>query len=315
MPLSEFEIIHQIFQQQKVERSDVVIGIGDDAAVIDVPAGFELAVSTDTLIANVHFPEDMKPKDIGYRALAVNLSDLAAMGAEPAWMTLALTLPEANNVWLKAFSSGLFRLAEQYDVQLIGGDTTRGALSITLQLHGFLPKGRRLTRSGAQVGDGIYVTGTLGDAAAGLKCWMRNEQSSVWLKQRLARPTPRVETGIALRDLATSAIDISDGLLADLGHILDASHVGARLNLANLPLSLAICETVELEQARELALTGGDDYELCFTVPEDKEDEVIRLGDLCQITMIGRVEAEPGLRCMLGAVEYTLSDQGYQHFS
>ncbi len=315
MALSEFEIIQQVFQQQKVDRQDVQLGIGDDAAVVEVPEGYGLAVSMDTLIAGVHFPEDMKPKDIGYRALAVNLSDLAAMGAEPVWATLALTLPESNEAWLKAFASGFFGLAHQYNVQLIGGDTTRGQLSITVQAHGLLPKGKCLSRSGAEPGDQIYVTGTLGDAAAGLEFWKKSDHSFSWLKQRLARPEPRVVAGIELRNYATSAIDISDGLTADLGHILNYSNVGASISFEALPLSLALCGVVELEKAREYALVGGDDYELCFTVPMKDQQQIERqFSD--RITLIGVVEANPGLRCLAkNGSEVDYKDlSGYQHF-
>ena len=316
MALSEFEIIQQIFQQQKVDRQDVRIGIGDDAAIVDVPEGYELAVSMDTLIEGVHFPENMKPKDIGYRSLAVNLSDLAAMGAEPAWLTLALTIPESNETWLSAFASGLFGLAEQHNVQLIGGDTTRGQLSITVQVHGLLPKGKGLSRSGAQVGDQIYITGTLGDAAAGLEVWDKTDKSYTWLKQRLARPAPQIEAGITLRQIASSAVDISDGLVSDLGHILTASDVGASINLEALPLSLALCEVVELKNARELALIGGDDYELCFTVPAKKVKKVESLELASQISLIGEIEAEPGLRCLArdGSEFEVKGSTGYQHF-
>ncbi len=315
MPLSEFEIIQQIFKQQKVDRNDVLSGIGDDAAITSIPEGHELVLAMDTMIAGVHFPENMKPKDIGYRSLAVNLSDLAAMGAEPAWVTLALTIPQSNETWLRAFASGFLTLATQYNVQLIGGDLSRGDLSITIQAHGFLPANKKLLRSGAQPGDLIYVTGTLGDAAAGLISWQQPEQSFAYLKQRLTRPTPRVEVGIALREFATSAIDVSDGLIADLGHILDASKVGAKLEIANLSLSLAICEKFDLDQAREMALSGGDDYELCFTVPSRKEEQINKLANLCQIARIGTIEAEPGLRCLLpDGTHYEPARSGYQHF-
>ena len=316
MALSEFEIIQQVFQQQKTDRPDVHLGMGDDAAVVEVPEGYELAVSMDTLIEGVHFPTDMKPKDIGYRALAVNLSDLAAMGAEPTWVTLALTLPESNETWLKAFASGFFGLADQYNLQLIGGDTTQGKLSITVQVHGFLPKGKRLSRSGAQPGDQIFVTGTLGDAAAGLKFWRETDQSYSWLKQRLARPTPRIEAGIELRSIASSAIDISDGLVADLGHILKTSNVGARINMESLPFSLALCGVIEPENARELALTGGDDYELCFTVPANKGDQIKKLALSDQISLIGEIETASGLRCLSrDGSEVDLEGlTGYQHF-
>ncbi len=321
MSLSEFEIIQQIFQQQITDRQDVCLGMGDDAALVNVPSGSKLAITTDTMIAGVHFPIDMKPRDIGYRALAINLSDLAAMGAEPAWITLALTIPESNQTWLKAFASGLFGLAKDYNVQLIGGDTTRGPLSITIQAFGFIPDQEWLTRSGASVGDLVYVTGTLGDAAAGLKFWSASTKNSLWLKERLTRPIPRVEAGLCLRNIASSAIDISDGLVADLTHILSASGVGAQLDIDQIPLSLALCAELEMELEKavdigwDLALSGGDDYELCFTVPADKKDQLEELRTICQIAKIGVIESKPGLRCVSkdGSL-HGIKSTGYQHF-
>ncbi|MFK8067791.1 MAG: thiamine-phosphate kinase [Gammaproteobacteria bacterium] len=321
MSLSEFEIIQQVFQQETIDRQDILLGIGDDAAVVKAPNGSELAITTDTMIAGVHFPIDMKPCDIGYRALAVNLSDLAAMGAEPAWITLALTIPESNQTWLKAFASGLFGLANNYNIQLIGGDTTRGSLSITIQAFGFIPDGEGLKRSGANVGDLVYVTGTLGDAAAGLKFWSEDSQNSKWLKQRLARPTPRVEAGLFLRNIASSAIDISDGFVADLTHILSASGVGAQIIVDQVPLSLALCAELEMELEKavnigsEMALSGGDDYELCFTVPADKIDLLKDLRSICQIVKVGSIVSEPSLQCISkdGSL-YNIESAGYQHF-
>lgn len=312
MTLSEFEIIQHVFKQQKIHRREVIVGIDDDAAVVEIPPGVELAISVDTLIPDVHFPGNLKPSDIGYRSLAVNLSDLAAMGAEPAWATLALTLPESNEAWLRAFASGFFALADEFDVQLIGGDTTRGPLSITVQVHGFLLKDQRLTRSGAQPGDVIGLTGNLGDAAGGLALWGSTDKRFALLKQRLARPNPRIDAGKKLLGLASSAIDISDGLLADLGHILESSQVGASIKLADLPLSLALCDAVGLDQAQDYALTGGDDYELCFTLPADKTS-VLR--ELFDFQVIGVIEQQQGLRCQLpDGSSYVAQRSGYQHF-
>ena len=312
MTLSEFDIIQQVFKQQKINRQDVIIGIDDDAAVLEIPPGLELAISVDTLIPDVHFPGNMKPSDIGYRSLAVNLSDLAAMGAVPAWATLALTLPESNEAWLRAFASGFFTLADEFDVQLIGGDTTRGPLSITVQVHGFLLKDKRLTRSGARPGDVIGLTGNLGDAAGGLALWESTDKNHALLKQHLARPKPRIDAGKTLLELASSAIDISDGLLADLGHILESSHVGASIMVADLPLSLALCDAVGLDQARDFALTGGDDYELCFTLPADK---ISVLREIIDFHLIGVIEQQQGLRCQLpDGSSYVAQQSGYQHF-
>lgn len=317
MSISEFEIIQQIFQQQTMQRDDVRLGIGDDAAVLQVPEGNELVVSMDTSIAGVHFPEQMKPKDVGYRALAVNLSDLAAMGAEPAWATLALTLPEANQSWLTAFASGFFSLAKQHNVKLIGGDITRGDLSITVQIHGFVPADQALQRSGAKAADLIYVTGNLGDAAAGLRAWQENSPATAYLRERLSRPTPRVDVGLALRDIANSMIDISDGLLADLGHILSASSVGAIIDLEDLPLSLALCDEVGIDKARELALYGGDDYELCFTVPAEQRDAIDAINnelDQTDLHLIGTIVEDAGLQIRFEGSNYEPDLNGYQHF-
>lgn len=312
MSLSEFEIIRQVFTEQSASRADVVIGIGDDAAVLTILNDHELAITVDTLIENVHFPASMSPRDVGYRSLAVNLSDLAAMGAVPSWITLAISLPEPNDLWLNAFASGLFSLTQAHNVQLIGGDTTRGPLSITIQAMGFLPKGERLTRSGAKVGDLICVTGMLGEAAAGLQFWSDRNPQYQRLRQRLARPEPRLQEGQFLREHATSALDISDGLLADLSHILDQSKVGATLQVGELPLSISLCDAVGLDRARELALTGGDDYELCFTLPAEKLEMV--KGNI-PVNVIGKIDRDPGLRYLLpGGEPMNLQKKGYQHF-
>ncbi|HBV39743.1 MAG TPA: thiamine-phosphate kinase [Erwinia sp.] len=273
MACGEFELITRYFDRITSSRRDVEKGIGDDCALLNLPENQTLAISTDTLVAGVHFLRDIHPADLGYKALAVNLSDLAAMGADPAWLTLALTLPEVNEAWLKEFSDSLFELLDYYNMQLIGGDTTRGPLSLTLSIHGLVPRGRALKRSGAKPGDWIYVTGTLGDSAAGLALLqhhikINDPAAHEALIKRHLRPMPRILQGQALRDLASAAIDISDGLISDLGHILKASDCGARLNLDALPLSSVMKSHFEPEQAIAWALSGGEDYELCFTVPE-----------------------------------------------
>ncbi|MBK0032216.1 thiamine-phosphate kinase [Erwinia sp. S43] len=273
MACGEFELIARYFDRVTSSRRDVEKGIGDDCALLSVPEKQSLAISTDTLVAGVHFLADIHPADLGYKALAVNLSDLAAMGADPAWLTLALTLPNVDESWLESFSDSLFELLDYYDMQLIGGDTTRGPLSMTLGIHGLVPQGRALRRSGARIGDWIYVTGTLGDSAAGLALLLGQEQLSnpaahEALIKRHLRPIPRILQGQALRDLATSAIDISDGLISDLGHVLKASDCGARINLDALPLSASLKQNFSPEQCLHWALSGGEDYELCFTVPE-----------------------------------------------
>ncbi|VAW78114.1 Thiamine-monophosphate kinase, partial [hydrothermal vent metagenome] len=269
MPDSEFDIIERYFQRSQPMRDDVLLGIGDDAALLRVPAGKQLVVAVDTLVAGRHFPKQTSAADIGHKALAVNLSDLAAMGATPAWATLALTLPTADTAWLQAFSSGFFQLADEYAITLIGGDTTRGPLSITVQVHGFVEPGRALQRSTARPGDAVYVSGTLGEAACALQKILADEMPEAALLQRLNRPQPRVALGQSLAGLASAAIDISDGLLADLGRLLTASSCGATLWPDRLPCSSAL-QHLPAGQARDCQFNGGDDYELCFTLPEDK---------------------------------------------
>lgn len=304
--MSEFDIITQYFASQTSHRNDVMVGIGDDAALVKPPQNHELAITTDTLVSGVHFPESTLPYDIGYKSLAVNLSDLAAMGATPAWVTMALTLPDKNLDWLKAFCDGFFALANQHQVQLIGGDLTRGPLCITIQAIGFTPSHQALLRSQAKPGDLIYVTGTLGDAGLAL----RSAHASPEILARLNRPEPRVTTGIALRSIASSAIDISDGLAADLGHILKASRVGAKINVEQLPLSPAV-SALTPEQAIALALTAGDDYELCFTVPAQKRAQLSSIPCTC----IGEITASSGLELNYNdGSSYHGNISGYQHF-
>ncbi len=291
--MNEFEIIEDFFKQAyPVSKGDLALGIGDDAAIINVPHDSELVMSMDTLVAGVHFFEDATPEDIAFKSLAVNLSDIAAMGASPRWFTLSLTVPDKNINWIEKFSSSLNEVAAEYSLLLIGGDLSKGPLSITIQAHGINPKGKSLRRSGANAGDLIYVTGRLGAAAYALK----NRQDSVTFPapteteiQRLHRPVPRIKTGIALRDVATSCIDISDGLLADLGHILNASKVGAEVKLPAIPFSDSL-KNIDKELAMELALTGGDDYELCFTLPNGVPESVIKdLESICPIYCIGDI--------------------------
>jgi len=298
--MNEFELIDHFFAQQKQSRSDVVLGIGDDAALLQVPPDQLLVTSTDTLISGVHFPIDTSPYDIGYKSLAVNLSDLAAMGAEPAWVMLALTLPQNNENWLKEFTRGFFELIHRYKLQLVGGDTTRGPLSITVQAMGFVPPGMALRRDGAKPDNAIYVTGNLGDAGFAL------QQKTEPFMNCLNRPEPRIETGLALRGIASSAIDISDGLAADLGHILKASGVGATVDVTALPISSELRAAVGQEKAWQLALSAGDDYELCFTAPTDKS-----VSGIC----IGHIEKEPGLRLQQGdGKPFVLKSEGFRHF-
>ncbi len=318
MPATEFEIIAHYFSQSFPKRPEVILGIGDDAALCTVPPTMQLAISVDTLVAGVHFPVITSPQDIGYKSLAVNLSDMAAMGATPTWFTLALTCPQVDTTWLQGFTEGLLQLATAAQVSLIGGDTTRGPLTITIQIMGFVPVGMALRRQGAQVGDGIYVTGTLGEAGVALK-WATSDfpaEIPSQVASRLNRPTPRLQAGIALRGIANSAIDISDGLLADLGHILTASQVGATVELARLPLSAFMREQLSLREAWQFALSAGDDYELCFTVPPQQEAILSTLLTPHSYTRIGTIEASQGLRCIdHEGQSFTPSQSGYDHFN
>lgn len=308
--MNEFALIQRYFWEKSRYSSDVYLGIGDDAALVIPPPDQQLAISVDTLIEGVHFPVDTSPQAIGFKALAVNLSDLAAMGAQPLWFTLALSLPNVDESWLAQFSEGLFEISNTYNIQLIGGDTTKGHLSITIQVIGTVPQNQALMRSGAQIGDEIFVTGTLGDAGLALEALKNTMLFQSYNLERLNRPTPRVSEGLKLRGIANSAIDISDGLLADLGHILEMSgNIGATLFLNQLPFSPHL-KALPKEQAWHFALSSGDDYELCFTVSPDK----IHLIDF-PCTKIGIIEKEIGIRCIDDQGKLFIpSKVGYQHF-
>lgn len=322
MACGEFELITRYFDRVTSSRRDVEKGIGDDCALLTLPEKQTLAISTDTLVEGVHFLRDIHPADLGYKALAVNLSDLAAMGADPAWLTLALTLPSVNEAWLKDFSRSLFELLDYYNMQLIGGDTTRGPLSMTLGIHGLVPQGKALKRSGARPGDWIYVTGTLGDSAAGLALLQHRMQvndpaAHEALIKRHLRPVPRILQGQALRALASAAIDLSDGLISDLRHILQASGCGARLNLDALPLSVALRQHFAPEQALGWALSGGEDYELCFTVPEINRGALdMALGHYnVPFTCIGQIAPQSeGLVLLQDGKPVESIWKGFEHF-
>lgn len=318
--MKEFQLIEHYFRHQGQQRRDVKLGIGDDCALVQIPENKSLAISCDTLVEGVHFYADMPAFDLGYKSLAVNLSDLAAMGAEPAWMTLALTLPEVNQVWLKGFSDGLFEAANYYGVSLIGGDTTRGPLSISITIHGLVPNDTAMTRSGAKVGDWIYVTGTLGDSALGLALLGGNTRTSDKHKEYLIgrhyHPIPRVLAGQALRGLASSAIDLSDGLISDLGHILKASNVGAVINVDSIPLSDALKESVSQDDGLSYGLTGGEDYELLFTVPEAQRgalDTALLHAGVC-FTKVGQISAGNELKLLIDNQIFTPTFNGFEHF-
>lgn len=308
-------------------RADVMLGIGDDAAVVFPKPGHDIAVSVDTLIENVHFPAETPAAAVGHKALAVSLSDLAAMAAEPAWATLALTLPRVDEHWLAAFSAGLFQLADRYQVALIGGDLTRGAMSITLQIMGSLPRGEALRRDGARVGDLLFVTGTIGDAGLGLAALQSKRVGNTrtldavsreWCISRLNKPSPRIDAGLRLRSVASAAIDVSDGLATDLGRVLMASGVGASVALDAIPLSAAARTLYASKVDWPGVLTAGDDYELLFSVPPTRASELAhRFTDAdCDITRIGVIEHAAGLRYTLGGAAWALEvPAGYDHFA
>lgn len=327
--MKEFSIIERFFTAQSQPRPDVIIGVGDDCAITTVPANQALATTTDTLVCGTHFLPDTCAGDIAHKALAVNLSDLAAVGAVPAWISLGLSLEETDEDWLDEFSDTLARLCEYYGINLIGGDTTKGPLSITITAQGFVPPESIATRSGANRGDLIYVTGTLGDAGAGLDtllgkldCYAvtglsRQEQASAeaFLQSRHHRPTPRVLAGTALRRTISSCIDISDGLVGDIRHIMKASQCGALINVETLPISEALANIVSHEQAIEYALSSGDDYELCFTLPQENVSGLETLLNSTNInfTCIGQMVGGNELSLMHHDAPYIAKSDAFEH--
>ena len=320
MALSEFDLIDRFFRRCGAAREDVALGVGDDAALLQVPADMELALTMDTLVEGVHFLAGSDPYSLGHKTLAVNLSDLAAMGAEPAWATLALTLPRSDQAWLEAFSEGFCGLARESGVQLVGGDTTRGPLALSVEAKGLVPAGKALRRGGARPGDLVYVSGDLGDAALALRA-LRDGlavDDLDYLRDRLERPKPRLALGRGLRGLATAAIDISDGLAADLGHILDASGVGAAIKLDRLPLSDPLVAHIGRSGDWSLPLSGGDDYELCFTMPQGNLEELEELAVELphRIHPIGSITKKPGLQIQAAdGSDYRPYGSGYDHFA
>lgn len=316
--VNEFDLIRSYFKELAPTAPGVLAGIGDDCALLQAAGGEALAVTTDTLISGRHFPERTAAFDIGWKALAVNLSDLAAAGAEPRWFTLALTLPAVDAEWLKGFAEGLGTLARQQRIALVGGDTTRGSLSITITAMGVVPAAQALNRRGARAGDVVCVTGTLGDAAAGLRI-LKSTHSDTgtdarYLIDRLNRPQPRVAAGIALRGIAHAAIDLSDGLAGDLRHVLDASGVGADIWLERLPTSPALMRAAADRERWSLQTAGGDDYELCVCLPPGAVAPARTALDV-PLTEIGRIDGRGGLRLLDvsgGCVEGLTA--GYLHF-
>lgn len=305
--MDEFELIRRFFDRKQATVG-VEVGIGDDGAVLSPdPLKHQVQV-IDTLVEGVHFLPGTHPADIAYKAVAVNLSDIAAMGASPRWMTLALTLNDASEPWVEAFASGLFDAADAHGLALVGGDTTSGpVVTVTVSISGEVDKGAALLRRGATVGDRIFVTGTVGDAAAGLELLQKNEPDA-FLVQRFLRPTARVSTGKELLGKASAAIDVSDGLLGDLRKLLLASGVGGEIEIAKLPISSALRERYAADKQASLALTGGDDYELCFTAAAEAVKE------LRGITAIGTVTASTQILCRLHGEIVEVDDSGYRHF-
>ena len=321
MPLSESALIERYFRSLGVQRGDVPLGIGDDAAVLECPRDAQLVAATDTLVAGVHFPPATAAAAIGHRALAVNLSDLAAMGARPAWALLALTLPEADAGWLAEFAAGLGGLARAHNVALVGGDTTRGPLCVTLQLLGFVPRGAVLTRSGGRAGDEVFVSGTPGDAGAGLALLEKRlaapAAAAAYLRERFLAPAPRVALGEQLRGHASACIDVSDGLLGDAGKLAQASGTGLTLEFEALPVSEPLEATLGPDAARELALTAGDDYELCFSVRPENSARLTRElpPERWKYRRIGVLRADTGVAVTRGGTVMEFSHSGYQHFT
>jgi len=313
--VTEFELIYKLINTQTVERSDVLTGIGDDCAVLAVPDGYSLAVSMDTLVSGVHFPDSASAFSVGYKSLAVNLSDLASTGAMPAWISLSLTMPVADENWIREFVSGIFQLASQYNVQLIGGDTCSGPLSISIQAHGFVKK--PLLRSGARPDDLIYVSGHLGDSALGLRAYKAEENIAEGCLKRFNQPEPRIELGLWLTQVATSCIDISDGLVSDLGHICEKSCCGADIQMASIPLSDEFKAYFNQQPDYITAITFGDDYELCFTVNEQHSAAIDAYSNQSglRLSCIGKIRSS-GSVCFLDHDNkiITINNKGFEHF-
>ncbi len=323
--MAEFALLDSFLSKLPRDES-VVLGVGDDAAVMTCPAGYQLVQTVDTMVSGVHFDGHFSPADIAHKLLHVNLSDIAAMGAKPKWATIALTMPSGDKQWLIDFSSALIQGCKENQLNLVGGDTTSGPLSISLQLTGLVADGKYLTRKQALVGDDIYVSGTLGDAALALA--LQADSSSVaplnvnnedreFLWQRLSRPQAQLRLGQALFGVANSCIDISDGLLADLGHICKQSGVGAELSIENLPLSSAYKNCFESEINYDYALNGGDDYQLCFTVSSGKSNVIQALikDTSCKISHVGTIVADHQITPYLKQKHYQCQRPGWQHFA
>lgn len=317
----EFNLIEKYFVNRQKQRKDVILAAGDDCALVKVPENLSVAISTDTLVAGTHFLSDADPAWVAHKALASNISDLAAMGATPSWVSLALTMPEPDEAWLAPFCNAFFELADYYGIQLIGGDTTKGPLSITLTIQGLVDADKALRRDGAQVGDWVYVSGDLGDSKAGLDVVLDNSLRSKpfagQLEKRHYLATPRVLVGQALLNLASSAIDISDGLISDIKHILQRSQVGVSLDVAQLPVSNELIQFVgSTTAAQQYALTSGEEYELCFTVPEQNKGSIESALAHCgaKITCIGQIRPQGTFELHNNGQPIDWHLSGYDHF-
>lgn len=318
--LSEFDLIKQYFTTPASQDARIALGIGDDCALLNPSPGKQLAISSDMLVSGRHFFPDAEVIGLGHKCLAVNLSDLAAMGAKPLAFTLALSLPEANPNWLHGFSQGLLTLAAEHDCKLIGGDTTKGPLNICITIFGEIDPGQALRRDAAKIGDDIWISGDIGDARLALAgYWQELSLSAEQHQQaalRMHKPTPRIALGMALCGIAHAALDISDGLIGDLAHILERSKVGASLNVDQLPAGAMLQQQTQ-EIRRRFTLAGGDDYELCFTAPAHLREQVIEAGlrSNTAVTRVGSIEAEPGLRLLdQNGQTLSLELKSFDHF-
>ena len=314
--MDEFDIIRRYFTPE-TKSENVIVGVGDDGAVLRPDPGRDLISVVDTMVSGVHFPEKLRPEDVGYRAVAVNVSDIAAMGGRPRWMTLGLTLKESAPNWLEDFTNGLFLAAETFGVELVGGDLTRGSeIVVSIQITGDVEPGLAMTRSGAKSGDGIYVSGTPGDAALGLSVIQSGSSLNDrldYLVRRFTRPDARVELGQAIARHASAAIDISDGLYTDLEKLLSASEVSGCIEFNDIPMSQELIGTLKREDTQRFVLAGGDDYELCFTMASN---EFFESGEVAgvRVKKIGHVGKGSGLSCTMDGKPYDYHDDGYRHF-
>ncbi|CAL4325315.1 thiamine-phosphate kinase [Buchnera aphidicola] len=322
MKYNEFNIISKFFKNQQKKDKNQITGIGDDSALIKIPKNNMLAISTDTLVEDIHFLKNTNPKDLAYKSVAVNLSDLAAMGAIPKWITLSMTMPKSDAKWLKIFSKSFFNILNKYKLKLIGGDTNCGPLSITISVYGLIHGNKSLLRSNAKNEDLIYVTGSLGESAAGCfllqkKIFLRNINIRNFLIKKHLKPIPRINEGLLLKDIANSAIDISDGLISDLGHILKSSKCGANIDLNKIPISKNLKNNFKSSQYLDWALHTGEDYELCFTIPK-KNIEKLNFSikkKLIQCTCIGYITPiEKELNLTRNKKKIILNKTGFNHF-